>query len=226
MCAACRSFVCLHEKACTADDGRDEHDGCARERSECEFWNAEGRSSGLGRSGGWSAAGGAGCAVTCGSGILGAGGANIARSLSSAILEVLLGVLWDRWETVAGDLPVGGLWWARACGGGSLVATVAGWSWGLLVCVLEGGEIGALADGVARDVDETVVGFLLGVFVDEATGVDGGHVAAVEGGDLTELAGVCVATKLGQASAGVSRETCRIDRAMLTRLGFRSWRIA
>jgi hypothetical protein len=64
---------------------------------------------------------------------------------------------------------------------------------------LESGEIGKWGDGAAGECDETVLGFLLGVLVDETTGVDRGHIGAVERLDLLPFTGVGVATILGKA---------------------------
>lgn len=64
---------------------------------------------------------------------------------------------------------------------------------------LESCEVWAIGDLAIADVDKTVIGFFLGVFVDETTGVDWSHLGTVESLDFFELAGVLVAAVLGEA---------------------------
>ena len=88
--------------------------------------------------------------------------------------------------------------WAVALLTVLLVATVTSGDGSVLKGLHEGRKIGALADGAA-EVDEAVHGFFLAVFVDESTGVDGGHVGAVERFHFFEFADVLVAAILGKA---------------------------
>jgi len=87
-----------------------------------------------------------------------------------------------------------------------LLVAVAGRGGGLGEGVLERVEVVVLGDGVATDGHEAVFRALLGVLVDQAARVDGGHVGAVKGGDFLELALVGVAAVLGEAGGIVSGE--------------------
>ena len=123
------------------------------------------------------------------------------RTSAGTLLKEVGGLAGESGELVGVDGNVPGVGLVRASGGLAvrLVATVAGGSGGLSECVLELGEVIHLADLATLDLDESVVGVFLGVFVDETSGVDGGHVGAVDGSNFVELALVLVATVLGQA---------------------------
>jgi hypothetical protein len=124
------------------------------------------------------------------------------RAGSATALEVDLGILGEGRELVGAhsNVPGAGLGGALGSGAARLVATIAGRGRGLCVSSLKNLEVVKLGDGVAAESNESVLGLFLGVFVDETTGVDGTHVAAVERRDLVELAGILVAAKFRQAS--------------------------
>lgn len=136
------------------------------------------------------------------------------RALAGAVLHVSVGTIGDGRELASTEvLDVPGV-----AGGGAL----AGLAVGLVAAVAFGGgvvgellhevlEVVVLGVGVAVDRAEAVLGFFLGVLVDEAAGVDGGHVVVVEGLDGAEGAGVGVAAVLGEAGVEVSTRTCRIS---------------
>jgi hypothetical protein len=129
------------------------------------------------------------------------------RTVTSTLLEKVVGTGGNSGELVAlhGNIP--GLGLVGASGGLAvgLVATVAGRVLGGRESLLEGLEVIALGDGVTVDLNKSVVGIFLGVFIDETSGVDAGHVGAVERLDLLELSGSLVAAVFGQAG-GVSWE--------------------
>ena len=85
-----------------------------------------------------------------------------------------------------------------------MVAAVAGRAGGACEGGLQGGEVREFGDGVAVELDKTVFGFLLGVFVDETAGVDAGHFGVVERGYFFECTGVFIAAVFGQANQVVS----------------------
>jgi hypothetical protein len=196
----------LQDKS-SAEDRRDEDNGAANEGSHAEV-RAHRRTGTL--------AGRRGCgrASRCDSAIgltskAGSGRASVLATItletwagSGATLEVDLGILGESRELVCadGDVPGARLGWALGSGTARLVTTIAGGGRGLCVSGLENLEVVHLGDGTAAELDESVLGLFLGVFVDETTGVDGTHVAAVERRDLVELAGILVAAKFRQAS--------------------------
>ena len=113
--------------------------------------------------------------------------------------------------------------WALAGGSAGFVSVVAGGHGGVLKGVDDGLEIRLFGEGaVAVDFDETefllrFVGFD-GVFVDEAAGVDGSHLARVKGGDFFEVAGGFGATVFGQAGRVIS-----VGRAWKVFMNLQDW---
>ena len=90
--------------------------------------------------------------------------------------------------------------WAGGRSSCSVVTSVSGGVGGARESGHESGEVGILGDGgVAVDGDETVVVALLGILVDEATGVDARHFGVVECGNFFECAGVSVAAVFREA---------------------------
>ena len=91
-----------------------------------------------------------------------------------------------------------------ASGSAGFVAAIAGGQWGVLEGVCQGLEVGLLSDcTITVDFDKTelllVAIAFLGVFVDEATRVDRGHLARVKGADLFEFTIGFGATVFGKA---------------------------
>jgi hypothetical protein len=136
------------------------------------------------------------------------------RALAGAVLHVRVGTVGDGGQLAGTEvLDVPGV-----AGGGALASLAVG----LVAAVALGGgvvgellhevlEVVVLGVGVAVDRAEAVLGFLLGVFVDETAGVDGGHVGVVEGLDGAEGTGVGVAAVLGEAGIEVSmRASCEL----------------
>jgi hypothetical protein len=166
-----------------------------------------GRAAGTG-SGGRSARGSAsgGTASSRGGGngvstsILGTGTSETG-ALTSTRGHVLLGVIGDGGKILTGEgTGVPGAARGRA-GGRSVVRVVAAVTSGCSVVSegsLEVGEVAVGGDSRARDSNETVVGALLGVLVDETTAVNTGHLRVVESRDLLELASVLVAAVFGE----------------------------
>lgn len=192
-----------------AKEGRDEDDSTHGKRSEGELARAKSGSSTLaGRGGTSGTASSAGGDSTVGStsqvGLLRAGGLGTrtleTRAGTGTVLEVVAGTAGERRKLVSldGDIPGLGLGRALRCRAAGLVTTVAGGVGGVGVGVLQGCEVGKLLDAVTVDLNKTVVGVFLRVLVDETSGVDGGHVGAVDGLDFVELTLVGVATELGQ----------------------------
>ena len=193
----------------TAEEGGDKDDSAHGQRSEGELAGAEGRGStlaGTGATGGTASSTGSDGTVsgTGQVGLLGAGRLGTraleTRTSTSTILEVVRSTAGESRKLIGADSDVPGLGLRRASGGraAGLVATIAGGVGGVGVSVLEGGEVGELLDAVVVDLDKTVLGVLLRVLVDKTTGVDRGHVGAVDGLDLVELTLVGVATKFGE----------------------------
>ena len=124
------------------------------------------------------------------------------RALAGAILHVLVGTVGDGRELAGLEvLDVPGV-----AGGGALAGLAVGF---VAAVAFRGGVVGELLHqvlevvvfgvGVAVDRAEAVLGFFLRVLVDQAAGVDGGHVGVVEGLDGAEGAGVGVAAVFGEA---------------------------
>jgi hypothetical protein len=196
-------FVRLENES-SAENRRDENNGAADERSNAKV-GAQRRSSAL--AGRWCRASRSDSTVSltskAGSGRTGvlATSALEARTGSATVLEVGLGIPGECGKLVStdGDVPRARLGRTLGSGAACLVTTVTAGGRGLCVGTLEGFEIIHLGDGTAAEGNESVLGFFLGVFVDETTRVDRSHVAAVERRDLVELTGVLVATELRQA---------------------------
>lgn len=122
-----------------------------------------------------------------------------ALALTSTASQVLLGGGGNSGQGITLNVPVGGVLRGAAAGTASaVVLAVAGGVVGLLEGSLQGVVVGQLLDGVAADLDQTVVAGLLGVLIDETTGVDTGHLGGVESADLLELTGVGVAAVFGK----------------------------
>lgn len=201
----------LQDKS-TAEERRGEDDGTANEGSEAEL-RADGSSGAFGARGAAAASGSGNLAaggdstrvgrseVLVGRTSLLGAGASETRAVTSTLLHEVKSTGGDGGELVAlhGDVPGLGLVGAGCGLAVGLVAAVAAGVLGGGESILEGGEVSKLLDGVAVDLDKTVVGIFLGVFVDETAGVDAGHVGAVERLDLLELSGSLVATVLGEA---------------------------
>jgi hypothetical protein len=212
------------QKAST-EDSADNHSSGAEERSLAHVANKEGIGSSAGRSsrsgtslGSTARSVGSNSSHTARSSL--SSGSRLAagvlatvtletRALAGTILHVLVGTIGDGGELAGAEvLDVPGV-----AGGGALAGLAVGF---VAAVALGGGVVGELLHqvlevvvlgvGVAVDRAETVLGFLLGVFVDEAAGVDGGHVGVVEGLDGAEGAGVGVAAVFGEAGSGVSIE--------------------
>jgi hypothetical protein len=195
-----------------AEERRGEDNGTADERSEAEL-RAD-RSSSTRRVGSAATTGGRGDLAAGGdstvtsTGEVGLGRTSLlgtraseTRAVTSTLLHEVESTGGDSGKLVAlhGDIP--GLGLGRAGGrlAVGLVTTIAAGVLGGRESVLQGGEVSELLDGVAVDLNESVVGVFLGVFVDETSGVDASHVGAVERLDLLELPGTLVATVLGEA---------------------------
>lgn len=120
-------------------------------------------------------------------------------ALTSTVLQVLLGGLWDGGESVTGDSPVGSVLLGAGVGAASgVVVTVALGVGGLVKSLLQSIVVLQGLDTVIGDLDQTVVAALLRILVDETTGVDTGHLGGVKSLNLLELTGVGVATVLGK----------------------------
>jgi hypothetical protein len=179
------------------DDGRLVHWGQSRSgvlaaRGARGGWDRRDASTAGGSSAGGNAAG-----------VLGAGSGETG-TLSSATLHHLRRAGGDCREGVAGHVP------GRALGGAAALSTsgvVSSSSWGRgggLESSLESGEVRSFGDSVALDGDQAVFVSFLGVLVDETARVNGGHLGVVQSSNLFKLAGVGVATVLGQAVIRVS----------------------
>jgi hypothetical protein len=84
---------------------------------------------------------------------------------------------------------------------GRAVSTISSWVGSSCEGGLESGKIIAFVDVTrAGDGYETIFGSFLRVFVNETTGVNSGHISAVEGGDFFEFPSVGVATIFGKAT--------------------------
>jgi hypothetical protein len=197
----------------TTEHRRDEDNGANSKRSKRELAGTE-------RGGGALAGGGAAAAAASGTsggdstvrlagkvGIVGSGvlatGTRKTGALTGTGLEELGGTGGESRKLVSldGDVPGLGLVRALGCGAAGLVATVVRGVLGAGKCVLEGSEVVELLDAATADLNETVLGVLLAVLVNETSRVNGSHVLAVDGLDLVELALVGVAAVLGQAMA-------------------------
>ena len=200
--------ILLQDKE-TAEQRRDEDDSAHSQRGKGELAGAE---SGSGTLAGSRAAsrtssstGGDSTITSTGQvGLLRAGRLGTialeARTGTSTVLEVVASTAGESGKLIVADSNVPGLALLgalrrRAAG---LVTTVAGGVGRVCVGVLESGEVVKLLDVGAVNLNETVLGVLLRVFVDKTTGVDRGHVGAVDGLDLVELTLVGVAAKLGE----------------------------
>lgn len=218
------SHICLYlnislDKA-GAEKGAEQDDSAADQRGLAHVAHKKrsGGAAGLGCVGGIAAGAsrvgggvGSGGGDTAGTG-LGSGGGSTAGVLGSAALEtgalagavlhVLVGAVGDGGQLVvleSGHVP--GVAVGRA-GAGAAVGLVAAVTLGRGVVrelVHELLEVLVLGHAVAVDLDKAVSRVLLGVLVDETTGVDRAHVGVVEGLDGLECALVGVAAVLGKA---------------------------
>ena len=130
---------------------------------------------------------------------------------TSAGAHESLSLLGDRGKTSTLNLPLVGL--LRALGSGAVLPDVAraGGVVSLLVGGLEAAEVIVGSDlAVAADLDNSVTVGLDGVLVSETSRVDTGHVGRVEGSNLTPLAGVGDASKLGEEE-GLAVVFVRLD---------------
>jgi len=124
----------------------------------------------------------------------------VTRASTSTAAVVLLGRLGNGGKVLVGDNPRRRRGRGALRGGAAaLVSTIASRYWGLGVGILEGAEIGTLGDRVAVNVDEAIVGFFLGVFVDETTRVDSRHVGTVDRGNFAKVTRVGVAAEFREA---------------------------
>lgn len=201
-----------------AEKSADEHNSAADQRSLAAARNLESAGSAGGRSRGATGAGGlAGSVGGNGSHAAGAGlssGGRLATSvlatragetgsLAGTVLHVVVGTVGNgRKVSTVEVLDVPGVASGRAGAGLAvgLVAAVALRGGVVLELLHQSLEVVVLSVGASFDGAETVLGVLLGVLVDEATGVDGGHVRVVKRLDSAEGAGVLVAAVLGKAS--------------------------
>lgn len=202
-----------------AEKGADEHNSAADERSLAHLAGEHRVGSSAGRSSRSSASAGSTAGSSVGSdGSDAAGTSRGSRSrlaagvltasaletgtLAGAVGHVLVGSVGDSGKVLTIEvLDLPGVAVGRAFGGLAigLVAAVAGGGRVVAELLHEVLEVVVLGVGVAADGAETVLGFLLGVLVDETTGVDGGHVIVVEGLDGAEGTCVLVAAVLGKA---------------------------
>lgn len=195
------------DEAGTEDGGQDsdEADGGGSE-AELERLEARGGTGGAGAGGSRAAASSSGDLTRALGGSAGGLGAGVlatlageTNTLAGTLGQVLLGGGGHGRERVGVDIPVGLLHLGAAGGtAGGVVAAVAGGVLGALEGGLESIVVLVGGDLVTADLDQTVLVASLGVLVDETAGVDGGHLGGVEGLDLLELAGVDVATVLGE----------------------------
>lgn len=206
-----------------AEKGADDHNSGADDRSLAHVADEESVGSSAGRSsrssasvGGTAGSVGGDSGHTAGTGLSSGGrlaagvlatGAVETGTLASTVLHVLVGTVGDGGELAGLEvLDVPGVALGRALAGLAvgLVATVALGGRVVLELLHEVLEVVVLGVAVAIDRAEAVLGFFLGVLVDETAGVDGGHVVVVEGLDGAEGTGVGVAAVLGEAGFKVS----------------------
>jgi hypothetical protein len=161
------------------------------------------RGSGVGSDGGDTAGTGLSSGGRSATGVLGTSTLKTG-ALAGTVLHELVGAVGDGGQLVVlecGHVPGVAVGGARAGAAVGLVVTVAFGGGVVLELGHECLEVLVLGHGVAGNLDEAVVGVLLGVLVDETAGVDGAHVGVVEGLDGFEGTLVLVATVLGKAVA-------------------------
>lgn len=196
----------------------DRHHGCTDEGGQADsgenhdkFRSTETSSSIRGvfvASGAWGATR-ARFAITAGVGSLSLGsrrltaGALETWAITGTVLHVLLGIAWKLWEfLLAVNIPFR-YFLGRALARATLLVVTAVTS-GILdlgehgLESVEVGELRWVRACTALDLNKTVVAGFLGVFVDETTRVDAGHLLGVESLDLAEVTLVDVATVLRQ----------------------------
>ena len=202
------------EKGGAEQSGQGNHTG-HDQRSEGDLADVHARSgtrvggrAASSRSGGRSARGsaGSGTASSRGGGnvvgtrILGTGTSETG-TLASTRGHVLGGVGGNGRKSLTAEVTsVPGVAGGRA-GGSSAVRVVAAVTSGSSVvreCSLEVGEVVVGGNSRSRDGNETVVGALLGVLVDETTPVNTSHLGVVESRNLLELASSLVAAVFGK----------------------------
>jgi hypothetical protein len=200
----CVSSHCLEDKSSAKQRGNEDN-GSANERCDAKFGTQRrssafalcwcvgaSRGDGTVRFAGKVSGSRAGVLATC---------ALETRALSAAILEVVLGLTGVGGKLVGADGDIPGAALSRALGSlaARLVTTITARGGSLSESVLEGGEVGHFGDLAVLQLDETVVGFLLRVFVDETSRVDRRHVGSVDGRNLVKLPRTLVAAVLRQA---------------------------
>ena len=218
------TFYIITLQKAGAEKGADEHNSGADDRSLAHVADEESVGSSAGRSsrssasvGGTAGSVGGDSGHTAGTGLSSGGrlaagvlatGAVETGTLASTVLHVLVGTVGDGGE-LAGlevlDVPGVALGGALAGLAVGLVATVALGGGVVLELLHEVLEVVVLGVAVAIDRAEAVLGFFLGVLVDETAGVDGGHIVVVEGLDGTEGTGVGVAAVLRKAGIKLAR---------------------